>query len=945
MRPTFLVHIAVPAMLALAAAAGPARALQRVYVANIAGSTVAVLDADRRAVIDAVAVGSGPDGVAISHDGSAVYVSNFGSNTMSIVDTASDTVVATVAVGKGPVGLAASPDGTAVYVTAKNAGAVTVVDPVTHAVIDTIVLGPGQGPSDVAFTPDGARALVTNSFSNGVAVIDTSTRRVTTTIQLGNGPNRIAVSADGIRAYVTEFKTGNLAVIDLATLTVVSEPQVGGQLSGVAVSPDGRSVYVVRSTDVVRIDAASLAPSGEAFLGGAAYGAAVVPGVGAVLVANMARNEVAFAPAPLSLTGSVQPPPAVSVSGGPFALAALPRRDTPALAVSIDAPPFDFKLDPNDRVAVRISVADGTARLASWALVLHSLEGVSPDRPLANGTDPVVGTVVAMLDGADLVAGTGYALRLDAVADDATVVTRQTRLFVPDRHYAQVPLEPIRPGYYTPPFVMDAAGERFVRQNAATGQLDLYEASSGALTAIGSALPYDSATARQLSRDGRRAAISGTLAGGVGFFGILDIDNGALDVLPFGADTIDMDAEGRWLAAGNVLEPLNRYQLYDTFAGERVPIDDTNNLRDPPTLCRLLTGNGPRLSADGATAAFATGLDFGVAAAVGCSVFTFDRTAGQLHFVASLGTTQLDQPSLDDAGLTMGLVLSPDVSNGYLHARATLIDLASGAQRALPDGDTAASYDAAVTGDGSAMVISSCADLDPRVGNADRNQELFLYDLASHTAQQITDTQGGPVDCTSRDGIPYAPAVSRDGRVVAFAGRYGPAGPQRSLRNGLAFGAVRAVHIGPGNHPPTLTLPSDRRALLSEGFSFTVSATDPDADPITLFAELDDLAGLPSNAAFIPDRTQPRASFTWFDFTPDVVGEHTLRVGGFDGRGGEAVNAVRLTVCRAFVDSASPATIVAAIFDPPPPACGSADTNGDGAISAADLVALRAPGT
>ena len=44
------------------------------------------------------------------------YVANGGSNTVSVIDTATKTVVATVGVGSVPDGIAVTPDGTHVYV-------------------------------------------------------------------------------------------------------------------------------------------------------------------------------------------------------------------------------------------------------------------------------------------------------------------------------------------------------------------------------------------------------------------------------------------------------------------------------------------------------------------------------------------------------------------------------------------------------------------------------------------------------------------------------------------------------------------------------------------------------------------------------------------------------------------------------------------------------------
>jgi YVTN family beta-propeller protein len=57
-----------------------------------------------------VKVGSMPEGVGVTPDGTRGYVSNANSNTVSVIDTAANKVVATILVGSFPRGLAVTPD-------------------------------------------------------------------------------------------------------------------------------------------------------------------------------------------------------------------------------------------------------------------------------------------------------------------------------------------------------------------------------------------------------------------------------------------------------------------------------------------------------------------------------------------------------------------------------------------------------------------------------------------------------------------------------------------------------------------------------------------------------------------------------------------------------------------------------------------------------------------
>ncbi|HZQ33849.1 MAG TPA: Ig-like domain-containing protein, partial [Mycobacterium sp.] len=62
-----------------------------------------------------IAVGDQPVGVAVSPNGTHVYVTNLAGNSVSVVNTATNTVTATIPVGSGPGGVAVRPNGALVY--------------------------------------------------------------------------------------------------------------------------------------------------------------------------------------------------------------------------------------------------------------------------------------------------------------------------------------------------------------------------------------------------------------------------------------------------------------------------------------------------------------------------------------------------------------------------------------------------------------------------------------------------------------------------------------------------------------------------------------------------------------------------------------------------------------------------------------------------------------
>jgi YVTN family beta-propeller protein len=81
---------------------------KRVYVSTGRGGKIAVVDisAAEPKLVQTIAVGTRPWGIALSADGSRLYTANGPSNDVSVIDTATLKVIAKIAVGKSPWGVA-----------------------------------------------------------------------------------------------------------------------------------------------------------------------------------------------------------------------------------------------------------------------------------------------------------------------------------------------------------------------------------------------------------------------------------------------------------------------------------------------------------------------------------------------------------------------------------------------------------------------------------------------------------------------------------------------------------------------------------------------------------------------------------------------------------------------------------------------------------------------
>ena len=120
------------------------------YVTNSQSNTVTPVLADPSQAIAAndagtpIGVGTHPDALAISPDGSTVYVANYGSDNVTPIHVATNTAApagAWIAVGSEPDGIAITPDGVSAYVANSGDGTVSKIALATHQVVATITVG------------------------------------------------------------------------------------------------------------------------------------------------------------------------------------------------------------------------------------------------------------------------------------------------------------------------------------------------------------------------------------------------------------------------------------------------------------------------------------------------------------------------------------------------------------------------------------------------------------------------------------------------------------------------------------------------------------------------------------------------------------------------------------------------------------------------------------
>lgn len=238
--------LACPLLACLLLLAGAPQAwAAQAFVTNQGDDTVSVVDTVSGLVVQTVAVGSKPAGVAVSPDGSRVYVTNPESRSLTILARADGrlTRLADVPAGAGPLGVVAGLRDGRVFVADWYGATVAVLGPDGAgglALLSTVAVG--QSPSGLAVDDGGGRLYVANRESDTVSVVDVATLGVVATVPVGRAP--FGVTVQGGRVFVANVQSSDVSVIDVATLAELGRLPVGAFPYAVAVTPDGSRILV-----------------------------------------------------------------------------------------------------------------------------------------------------------------------------------------------------------------------------------------------------------------------------------------------------------------------------------------------------------------------------------------------------------------------------------------------------------------------------------------------------------------------------------------------------------------------------------------------------------------------------------------------------------------------------------------------------------------------------
>jgi DNA-binding beta-propeller fold protein YncE len=237
-----------------------------------------------------------PVDLVLSQDGTWLATANETSNTVSLIATKTGVVLDELACGQHPAGVARCLDGQHLVVSSTYSGEVTLIEVSNNRLKKKAVIYVGSEPIGLAVTPNGQRAYVGLAASGEVAELDLVKAVVSRRISVGNWPRYLTISPDGTRLAVGCSGENKIVVVDCASgECLYEEGLVGGiNIGHLRCSADGQYAYfpwmVYRSNPInpsnIRLGWVLASRIGRVRLDGPAYREAISLDVPRMAVAD-----------------------------------------------------------------------------------------------------------------------------------------------------------------------------------------------------------------------------------------------------------------------------------------------------------------------------------------------------------------------------------------------------------------------------------------------------------------------------------------------------------------------------------------------------------------------------------------------------------------------------------------------------------------------------------
>jgi YVTN family beta-propeller protein len=219
------------------------------YVVNQGSNDITVFNKKAGEVVDVIATGADPRGIALAQAQQRAYVALAGEDAVDAIDVSSNEIIHRIVLvaGDRPQEPALTPDGRMLVTANNGSNTVSIIDPASFIELERINVG--NGPNSVLIDPSGKKAYVFNTLSDSISIIDLAARQVTATISVDAGPLRGQLNRNGDRLYVIHSHSSYLSVINPSSLAIVQRISVGSGASALKVDTRTDRIYLSRRFD------------------------------------------------------------------------------------------------------------------------------------------------------------------------------------------------------------------------------------------------------------------------------------------------------------------------------------------------------------------------------------------------------------------------------------------------------------------------------------------------------------------------------------------------------------------------------------------------------------------------------------------------------------------------------------------------------------------------
>ena len=221
-----------------------------------AGAPACIVDlgiernSERYRTLAEIAVGMGPEGLALDSRRRRGYVCASRSNAVTVFDLDDFTVLGEIPVGTEPIPPIFDEPTGRLFVANMRSHSVTVVDTRRGEVGEVVTeIEVGMHPAGMGYDPRRRLVLSGDTAAATVTVINADTLEKTSAVPAELGVGSIGVDVERGTAYCVNFFTRSVSLIDLATLEPVGKVAVRDGPCKVAVDPVHDLAYVANSLD------------------------------------------------------------------------------------------------------------------------------------------------------------------------------------------------------------------------------------------------------------------------------------------------------------------------------------------------------------------------------------------------------------------------------------------------------------------------------------------------------------------------------------------------------------------------------------------------------------------------------------------------------------------------------------------------------------------------